>query len=452
MRQPVATHLTERDLPKLAAPAKGAHIYLDDRQPGLAVRVTANGVRSFVAMYRARLHDGGFAQRKVTLGRIEEMTLDAARDRASDYRRAAKDGGDLRAVEEEKAAEQRRARKARDEAETVSTATGRFLKDHVDGKALRSAHISKLYIGVICDGARDPKDTDRIIVVGLGKHRMRELSRADVQDFLDELSSKRGLPYAFATFAHLRKFCNWYAAKDETFRNPVIKGMVDFTLKNLKRDRTLSDDELREVWKATEKVTPKFGAIARLLTLTGQRLNEIAAARLEWVNGDMLEIPASFYKTGTPHTVPLTPTAASIIKAQPRQKDAEFIFGKTGKTPFSGFSKAKAELDEVIAVARKSNGNKKPMPDWRLHDLRRTARSLMSRAGVPSDIAERVLGHVIGGVRGVYDRHAYLNEKREALEKLGKMIGSILDPSPASAKSNVVPLTRAKRKAVAGAA
>ena len=80
-------------------------------------------------------------------------------------------------------------------------------------------------------------------------------------------------------------------------------------------------------------------------------------------------------------------------------------------------------------IAEQRRGDKlKPMPEWRLHDLRRTARSLMSRAGVPTDIAEMVLGHKLTGVRGVYDRHSYAAEKREALEKLAGLVAMILNP------------------------
>jgi integrase len=111
------------------------------------------------------------------------------------------------------------------------------------------------------------------------------------------------------------------------------------------------------------------------------------------------------------------------------------VFSTTRREkPFSGFSKAKRALDDAIAGLR-SKEKRNPMPPWVLHDLRRTARSLMSRAGVASDIAERVLGHVIPGVRGVYDRHEYLAEKRDALEQLARLVAQILDPHPTSTVS-----------------
>ena len=124
--------------------------------------------------------------------------------------------------------------------------------------------------------------------------------------------------------------------------------------------------------------------------------------------------------------VPLTQAVLDLL-GKPHKKG--FVFTTTsGMKPFSGFSKAKAALDEAIAKLRKKEG-RKPMLPWVLHDLRRTARSLMSRAGVSADVAERVIGHAIPGVRGVYDRHNFLSEKGDALERLAVLVAQILDPT-----------------------
>jgi len=136
------------------------------------------------------------------------------------------------------------------------------------------------------------------------------------------------------------------------------------------------------------------------------------------------------------HTIPLTAMARELI-GSPK---SGFVFSTTGGSlPISGFSKSKAQLDKALALVRAKAG-RQPMEPWTFHDLRRTARSLMSRARVPTDHAERALGHVIPGVRGVYDRHAYDNEKKMAFELLAAMVRKILDP-----KSNVVPLINKAR-------
>jgi integrase len=149
------------------------------------------------------------------------------------------------------------------------------------------------------------------------------------------------------------------------------------------------------------------------------------------LEGDLWTIPGERYKNKLDHVIPLTAAARALIDAKPAGANGNswFVFSTTGGAkPFSGFSKAKKLLDAEIAKIRKAAGRKK-MPQWQLHDLRRTARSLMSRAGVESDHAERAMGHVIGGVRETYDRHEYLNEKRAAFEALAGLVNVILNPS-----------------------
>ena len=112
------------------------------------------------------------------------------------------------------------------------------------------------------------------------------------------------------------------------------------------------------------------------------------------------------------------------------------MFPSRTKTPFSGFAKSKAGLDKAVLLYMQKRAKKgaevEPLPNWTLHDLRRTAKTLMARAGVRPDISERVLGHVIAGVEGTYDRHSYADEKRDALEKLAAMIERILTPQPSN--------------------
>ena len=144
--------------------------------------------------------------------------------------------------------------------------------------------------------------------------------------------------------------------------------------------------------------------------LTAARRNEAAQMRRDEITGTVWTIPASRGKGKADHAKPLWKAAKAIIDAMPLIGDGAFIFTHDGETPLGGFSKFKAALDKESGVE-----------NWGLHDLRRTARSLMSRTGVPSDHAERALGHVIGGIRRVYDRHEFLEEKRAAFDALRKM-------------------------------
>jgi integrase len=160
--------------------------------------------------------------------------------------------------------------------------------------------------------------------------------------------------------------------------------------------------------------------------------------RVEEVNGGTWVISAGRYKTKVEHAVPLTGAVKELL---PPQKAGYLFSSDGGKRSFSGFSKAKVALDAAIAELRKREG-RPAMPHWTPHDLRRSARSLMARAGVPTDHAERVLGHVIPGMRGVYDRYAYIEEKRLALEKLAALIKRILHPTNA-----VVTFPKRRRRA-----
>ena len=190
--------------------------------------------------------------------------------------------------------------------------------------------------------------------------------------------------------------------------------------------RVLADDEIRDIWKAldTAEVPAPFPCLLRTLFLTAVRRSE--AARMEWpeINGEWT-VPAERMKAKQDHMVPLTPSVLSFIGEKP--KAGPFMFSTDGgKTAFSGYSKAKAALHAEIAKLRKAKG-REPMPPWTMsRDVRKTAKTLMARAGVRADISERVLAHVIPGVEGVYDRYEYLEEKRDALTKLAGLIGGIV--------------------------
>jgi integrase len=152
--------------------------------------------------------------------------------------------------------------------------------------------------------------------------------------------------------------------------------------------------------------------------------------RWDEIDGETWTIPGARYKTGIDHVIPLTRAARSLIGKRPGSyQKRPFVFSATaGTKPFGNYARTKSALDNAIADARAKAG-REPMPHWTLHDLRRTARSLMSRAGVASDHAERALGHVMAGVRKTYDRHEYLDEKRDAFERLAGLVSLILNPT-----------------------
>lgn len=261
-----------------------------------------------------------------------------------------------------------------------------------------------------------------------GEGRLR---RSHIVDMLDEIEDENGPVMADRTLAYLRKAFNWFQARNEDFTNPIVKGLRQ--VGNNARERILSDDEIRDLWTAldiVENVPACYPRFIKSLLLTTTRRTEAALMHSSEIDGADWTIPADRYKTGIDHVIPLSAAARELIGEKPAGANGNswFVFTTTaGAKGFSGFSKARRELDKAIAKVR-SDAKREPMPHWVLHDLRRTGRSLMSRAGVPADHAERCLGHVIGGVRGVYDRYAYLEEKREAFARLAGLVALILNP------------------------
>jgi integrase len=213
---------------------------------------------------------------------------------------------------------------------------------------------------------------------------------------------------------------NWYALQSDDFVSPIVRGMA---FETQERERILDDDELRAIWKTAETFPGPWGHYVRFLLLTASRRTEASEMERHEVKGDNWTIPAARYKTSHKTkrdvTLPLSKKAKEVLAEVKHIDGCPYVFSTDGKHPISGFTKFKARFDQACGVK-----------DWRLHDLRRTARSLMSRAGVNADIAERCLGHVIPGVRGVYDRHDYQAEMLHAFEKLASLIDNIIDPNP----------------------
>lgn len=273
---------------------------------------------------------------------------------------------------------------------------------------------------------------DRLVKPDIGDYSIYEVRRSHIVNMLDDIDDESGPVMADRTLAYVRKAFNWYASRDDEFNSPIVKGMARTKTKDRAGKRVLADDEIRDLWAGLERVAEPscYAPYVKSLLLTATRRNESSRLHSSEIDGDIWTIPGDRYKTKLDHVIPLTAAAKALIGEKPEgiKANSWFVFSTTGGgKPFSGFSKAKRDLEAAIAEIRKREG-RDPMPSWRLHDLRRTARSLMSRAKVPTDHAERALGHVIGGVRETYDRYEYLEEKRAAFEALAGMVSVILAP------------------------
>ena len=272
----------------------------------------------------------------------------------------------------------------------------------------------------------------------IGDKSIYDLKRSDITAMLNEIKAESGPVMADRVLAHVRKAFNWRVVQDDEFKSPIVRGMAKTKPKERARKRILADDEIRDVWAALEQIEQPacYPRYVKSLLLAMTRRNESARMHTDELEGDLWTIPGARYKNKLDHVIPVTPALRELIGEKPAgcKGNSWYVFSTTtnggqldGSKAFGGFSKAKKELDRIIAKIRKAEG-RAPMKQWQLHDLRRTGRSLMSRAKVDADHAERCMGHVIGGVRETYDRYEYLDEKRKAFEALAGMVEMILNP------------------------
>jgi integrase len=229
--------------------------------------------------------------------------------------------------------------------------------------------------------------------------------------------------------AHLRGMLRWAAfnwvggLQSDPSAAISAKELLRGRSFKLQRDRVLEDVELRAIWRAAERSGYPFGSLILALVLTGQRLSEIAEMRWDEIDGVMLLIPPQRMKNQQAHALPLTARMQKLLGSLPRFDRGDFVFTTTyGARPISGHSKYKAKFDKAMAEIG-------PVDHWQLHDLRRTVRTGLSRAGVLPFHAELVVAHQQSGVHGVYDRHRYDTEKLDALKSWEDLLfGRILKP------------------------
>ncbi len=292
--------------------------------------------------------------------------------------------------------------KARDAAaDTVAAVTAEYMR--LEGEKLRTARERQAIL-------------NRLVLPTLGVRPIAEVRRSDVIKLLDRIEHKNGARTAEMVLRIISRIFNWHAVRSDEFRSPLTRGMSRINARERARTRILADDELRSVWKAAGDGT--FGALIRFLLLTGARRSE--ATGLQWSELDSAgtwTLPKTRNKTKQELVRPLSKAARTLLAQMPAI--GPFIFTTTGRCPLTGISESKRQLHVTSGVS-----------DFTIHDLRRSARSLMSRAGINSDIAERCLGHVIAGVRGIYDRHAYQVEMAHAYEALAAQIERIVNPQP----------------------
>ena len=266
-----------------------------------------------------------------------------------------------------------------------------WIKRHVEAKKLRSHYEIERIL-------------NKYVFPEWGERAFIEIKRSDIAGLLDLIEDKNGGPQADATLSIIRAVANWYAKRHDDYISPFVRGMKRA---GGARDRVLTDDELRAVWKHAGDAGT-FGAFVKLALLTAQRKDKVLHMRWSDISDDgEWSISTEAREKGNAKSVQLPAAALAIIEAQPKLASNPFVLAGRGDGPFNGISRAKKTLVKNSGVS-----------DWRPHDLRRTAKTLLARAGVRPDISERLMGHVQAGVEGIYDRHTYADEKSDALNRL----------------------------------
>lgn len=434
--------LTQPAIEKLKAPLTGRIEYWDNQLPGFGLRISETGRKTWVVMYRI----GGKLVRE-TLGTAAVVPNVAdARSRARASLQKVQAG--VNPVEEKRGSE-RAAKLGRERTpKSFGAAADLYLTRYAERNTKTSTY----------------KETKRVLdhdVRVLWENRsIGEITRGDVIELLDGVVDRGAAVQANRTFAVLRRFFNWTVEREIIKASPL--GGLKAPTAETARDRALSDDEIRLFWAGCDKLGWPFGPMFKLLLLTAQRRDEIG--RMEWSEiapgKGLWTIPREKAKNDRTHEVHLSELAIEIVHELPRMsrlkadagasEPSPYAFTTNGERPVSGFSKAKARLDgHMLLLLRAGFEQSGADPEnaklegWILHDLRRTAATGMARLNIAPHVVDRILNHVSGtisGVAAVYNRHAYLEERKAALEAWGRYVQSLVRPTP----GNIVPLTAAR--------
>ena len=382
------------DLPVLAKDA----LYWDTALPGFGVKVTPKGRKVFLVMYR--LAGAGSRLRKYTIGPYGRVTLPMARAQAQKIFAARLDGRDP--------AEEKKQSRRRLVVDRIDDLVETFVQERVS-QTRTARRITNLL--------------RRDVVAHWGTKSIHELKKRDVIDLVAEIS-QRNAHAAYRLLKTLKTFFRWCVGRAVIDFSPAEGVQSNF--RDVSRDRVLTDQELASVMQGASRMPWPYGGIVEFLALTGQPREEVA--QLKWheidSQGRTWSIPAERSKNNKVHIVHLSERAWAVIPQHLGEPDV-YVFGTARGKNFQAFAKGKRALDRLCRV----NG-------WRLHDLRRTVVSGMARLGVPPHVADKILNHqsgTISGVAAVYQRHEFLSERKEALDRWGAHIIQIVEAFKARA-------------------
>jgi integrase len=409
--------------------------------PGLYLVVHTTGAKAWVVRFRSPVERDSHGQRKakkLTLGPLAIIPLVQARALATAALEQVQRGIDPTQVRRtEKADEKER------NALTVDAAMIVFLTRYRGPKkqGLREStrNLTAHYFGLKPDPDKPGEWVKREPAGGVlqrwSGRPLASVTKGDVTALVEAIDDRGAPVTANRTLTALKTFFKFWQKRGDIDISPAE--LVDAPAAEQSRDRVLSDDEIRALWRAADVDAYPFGRLVQLLLLTGARRDELREA--PWSEFDIEEggrywkLPPNRTKNGKEHTVPLSSGAIAILRNMPRIHGRALLFTTTGVSPISGLSKAKRRLDEASGVSK-----------WTLHDLRRTvATGMADKCGVLPHVVEAALNHVSGeskrGVAGIYNRARYTDEIRDALEAWARYVDGIVNDRPALG-ANVVAL------------
>lgn len=399
--------LTDRTLQSLKPPGAGRVEIVDTEAPGLVVRITAKGIKSWAIRYRPK----GCAQQRATFGTYPAVSLAAARQRAREIAAAAVKGIDLPAAEERERAEQR---KRDGRPHTVGDLVDEYVERYCKPNQRKWTLTARMF--------------ESHVKPAIGKVVLGELRRGDIVELLDDLQNKKGFAAQVNRVrSQILAALNWAVEREYLDVNPaaaVKKRKIEAS-----RDRVLNDDELRAIWRAADRLPDPSRSLVKAWILTGQRRDEVRC--IAWSEVDptraLWTLPAARNKGKRDHEIPLAPAMVALLSGLRRRGLP--VFTTDGSKPYAGQKRLKAILDRDSGVT-----------GWTFHDFRRTASTGMAALHVPQDTIDRVLNHAKGTLAGTYNRHDYLDQKRRALEAWAERVAFIV--GEARDAENVVALAR----------
>jgi integrase len=404
-------NLTDLKVRSLKPAPEGEYIQGDTQVPGFGVRVRPSGSAAYVVMKRL---PGDTKPTRVTLGRVGDVTLQEARERARGAAAAVRQGIDVN-LQKRQALDSRRAERAttmrvRSETGYSPGTFGELATRYMKRECTRLAR-----------GAEIERLVRRELMPQLGNRRLAELRRRDLNEIANAIVES-GRPAAAHKVREIGKRITSWADNEELIDRDPFEGGSN-PVRREERARVLSPPEIAALWQAWKTMGAPMGAFMRFALVTGQRRTEIATMERSELDleGRLWSIPAEKAKNRRAHLVPLSGLAIEILGDVPVFDD-RFVFSTRPGTHISGFSKAKVRAARLSGVL-----------DWRLHDLRRTAATQLAELGVAHPVVSKLLNHSPRGVMGVtsiYNRYEYLEERHQAMERWAQRIGEIVEPAP----------------------